>query len=433
MNPAPTIEAMRTASRALSSDDPRQIVRTAQALQDALDAVKADALARISESRVFELDGASTLSTWVRDELRLSAKDTAALVNAASTLTHLPAVAQAAAEGLIRAEHIAVFSYGLKHIGTPTMAQSEPWLLDVARHHEPNQLLTVVRALREAVYPDELDKAWAEGMDRQDIQVVRVPGGWHVTGFLNATTGAKLRAVLDTVAKPTDKDDTRPGSERRVDGFDHLITRILQSGLPSDKGVRPHLSVIADAETLRAALDHQPGITAAPTKPAQLAGYGPIGPRLLTYLACLADFTPILTRKDFPANAAVLNVGRTHRNATHQQRLAVNARQGGVCATPGCHHTHLEIHHVIWWSHGGPTNLDLLIGLCVRCHHLLHRGLLKITGNATDGFEFTNQDNRPLIAAYRQRLATHRENWAIHKTAITIERRRQERLQVSRK
>jgi len=37
-----------------------------------------------------------------------------------------------------------------------------------------------------------------------------------------------------------------------------------------------------------------------------------------------------------------------------------------------------------------------MIGLCVRCHHLLHRGLLHITGDATNGFEFTNRHGTPL-------------------------------------
>jgi hypothetical protein len=106
----------------------------------------------------------------------------------------------------------------------------------------------------------------------------------------------------------------------------------------------------------------------------------------------------------------------------------VIARQGGVCAAPGCRHTHLEIHHVIWWSRGGPTDLDLLIGLCVRCHHLLHRGLLHVTGNADAGFDFTNRDNRPLLKAYKQRRAVHQEAWQLHKTAIGIRRRRSERL-----
>ncbi len=74
----------------------------------------------------------------------------------------------------------------------------------MAKANEPGELFKVVRALREAVFPDDLDKAWAEGMDRQDIQVTAVFDGCHVTGFLNAVTGAKFKAVLDSVSKPTD-------------------------------------------------------------------------------------------------------------------------------------------------------------------------------------------------------------------------------------
>jgi len=428
MDPTPVIEAMRTAACALVAGDPREQVRAIQTAQDALDAAKAEGLAAMEVTKDFELDGASTLNTWVRNELRLSAKDATALVRAAATLAQLPAVADAAAAGQIRADHVDVFTYGLKHIGADVLIQSESWLLDVARSNPPHELRTVIRALREAIFPDELDQAWMDGMDKQDINVAPVPGGWHVSGFLNVTAGAKFKKVLDSVSAPHDKDDTRSGSERRVQGLDDLMTTVLESGtLPSDKGIRPHLSVIVDAETLQEAV--RPGSTDGSGSPAQLAGHGSIGPDLLTYLACLSDFSPILTQIGFPKKQSqILNVGRGHRAPTLKQRRAVIARQGGVCAAPGCRHTHLEIHHVIWWSRGGLTDIDLLIGLCVRCHHLLHRGLLHVTGNADDGFEFTNRDNRPLLKAYKQRRAAHREAWQLHKTAIGIRRRRSERL-----
>ena len=83
-------------------------------------------------------------------------------------------------------------------------------------------------------------------MDRQDIQVNPVPDGWHVNGFLNTATGAKFRQVLDTLGAPRDADDQRPGAERRVDAFDRMLTTVLEAGLPSDKGIRPQLSVIVD-------------------------------------------------------------------------------------------------------------------------------------------------------------------------------------------
>lgn len=124
----------------------------------------------------------------------------------------------------------------------------------------------------------------------------------------------------------------------------------------------------------------------------------------------------------------VLNVGRTQRLATKKQRIGILARQKGVCAAPGCSHTHLEIHYVQWWhADGGPTDIDVMIGLCVRCHHLVHRGLFRISGNAVDGFDFRRQDNRPALAAYRDRKATQDELRQIRLVALAIAERRRQR------
>ncbi|MBC7593963.1 MAG: DUF222 domain-containing protein [Kineosporiaceae bacterium] len=188
MDSAPTIEALRVASRVLDCGSDRDAVKAIQRAQDALDAVKAERLASLQTSRDFELDGASTLSTWVRNELRLSAKEASTLVSAAATCAHLPAVAEAAAAGQIRAAHVATFTYGLKHIGYKVVTDSESWLLDVAKTCEPNELFRVIRALRDAIYPEELDKDWAKGMDKQDIQVNAVPQGFHEPGSRPATS-----------------------------------------------------------------------------------------------------------------------------------------------------------------------------------------------------------------------------------------------------
>ena len=318
MDSGRTIERLRDAARALRSFDDRAALRAIQAAQDALDAAKADRLAALGESKEFELDGASTIATWARNELRLDAGRTKALVHAAATAKRLPEVGMAAAEGRIRLDHVAVFSYGLKHIGATVVGESEGWLLDVATTHEPAALRQVMRSLREAVYPDELDEAWAKGMDKQDIQVNPVPDGWHVNGFLNTSTGAKFKQVLDTLGAPRDADDQRPGSERRIDAFDRMVTQVLEAGLPSDKGIRPQLSVIVDT--------HGPS--------ARLAGFGSIGPKLLDYLTCLSDLTPIVTTGGELEQARILSVGRTRRHANRRQRRAIIAKQGGECATP---------------------------------------------------------------------------------------------------
>ncbi|MGB9012304.1 MAG: DUF222 domain-containing protein, partial [Aeromicrobium sp.] len=364
------VEALREAARLVGMGPDTDALRAIQTAQDALDAAKAAHLAGLEQSRGFEADGASSVTSLVRSRLLVSAPEAHALTRAGSTLVQLPRVAEAAQVGAIRLEHVNVFSYGLRHIGTRVVTDAQDWLLQVAQTCEPAELRRVMRALRAATYPGELDDAWAKGMDKADLQVNAVPEGFHVTGFLPIQVGSRFRTVLDSLSAPVDADDQRTGPERRVDAIDQLCQQILDAGLPSDKGVRPHVSVTADAETVHAAATHTRGTTSDPMVSADLAGFGPIGPELLSMIGCTADVTPILTHQmpNF-SQSRVLNVGRTHRLATLKQRRAVLARQEGRCAAPGCRNTHPEIHHVVWWSRGGPTDLDNLVGLCSRCHH----------------------------------------------------------------
>lgn len=381
-----TVEVLRRAAQALAVGDVRESLRAVQSAQDVLDGVKAELLVQLNDQSLYELDGASTAKSWVRTQLRVDGGQASRWLRCAHATRRLPAVAQAVAAGEIRTEHVNVFAYGLKHIGDEIVTDAIDWLLGVAKTSEPGELFAVMKQLRDAVYPEELDDAWAKGADQQHFSVEPVPLGYHVSGFLPTEIGARVRAVLDSLAAPQGEGDSRSKDQRNVDAVDELASSFLASGLPSDQGIRPHLSVRVDAETL----DGQPG------EPATLDGFGPIGPELLALLACTADVTPILTKQAFLQGSIVLNVGRTRRLATLKQRRAILARQGGLCAGPGCRNTHLEIHHVVWWSKGGPTDLDNLVGVCSRCHHLVHRGLLNISGNATEGFRFANHLGRRL-------------------------------------
>jgi hypothetical protein len=46
-----------------------------------------------------------------------------------------------------------------------------------------------------------------------------------------------------------------------------------------------------------------------------------------------------------------------------------------------------------------------MIGLCVRCHHLVHRELLTITADGTGGFDFTTTLGKPIERRPRPRLS----------------------------
>lgn len=407
------------------------VLRAAQLGRDVLDAVRVRGVEELVETAGYEDEGASSVTTWARRELRIDPQETARLRRATTVASVLPRIGEAASAGLLRLEHLNAFAYGIKHIGAEKMVAAEEVLLEHATTHEPGALLRLIKRLRAHLYPDDLDEAWMAGMDREDLRLTPCGEGFHVTGFLGATTGAAFDAVLKNLSVPRSEGDDRSPSQRRMAGLSALLTGILDAGvLPGDRGVRPHVTVTIPAGVYAAAAaanDPGPhadaGFEARSADPevrrrsrslegrsltsrrgevevAELDGFGPIGPGLAGYLACLGDTTPVMTAGSRPGSG-VLDVGRTRRVATLRQRKAVEARQGGRCATPGCENPIEEIHHIIWWAAGGRTDQHNLSGECKGCHRLVHAGKLVITvvkkpGASQPTLRFTNRHGQPV-------------------------------------
>lgn len=67
------------------------------------------------------------------------------------------------------------------------------------------------------------------------------------------------------------------------------------------------------------------------------------------------------------------DLGRAQREVTQALRELVGALDGERCRFPGCtRHKKLHAHHVVYWSHGGSTDLDNLVLVCSRHHTLIH-------------------------------------------------------------
>ena len=89
-------------------------------------------------------------------------------------------------------------------------------------------------------------------------------------------------------------------------------------------------------------------------------------------LCCEAEIVPVVLGSD----GEVLDVGRTERTANRAQRRALRAMHR-TCAHPDCTvgFSACRIHHVKWWwEHNGPTDIDNLLPLCERHHHVVHEG-----------------------------------------------------------
>lgn len=83
----------------------------------------------------------------------------------------------------------------------------------------------------------------------------------------------------------------------------------------------------------------------------------------------------VLQRVTLDPKGVPIEVGRKHRTATDAQWAALRAVYS-TCAWAGCDRSlsHCQAHHVIFWEHGGPTDLINLVPLCSHHHHLVHEG-----------------------------------------------------------
>ena len=88
--------------------------------------------------------------------------------------------------------------------------------------------------------------------------------------------------------------------------------------------------------------------------------------RVLAELAGDADVSTVVVRNGVVLHApGELNLGRATRLANRAQQRALRGLYR-CCAIPGCtvDYDRCDLHHVLWWRHGGRTDLDNLLPIC---------------------------------------------------------------------
>jgi hypothetical protein len=209
-------------------------------------------------------------------------------------------------------------------------------------------------------------------------------GNWRLSALLPADEGALVERALDTARRGLAEDDPT----RHPSWADALVAMADRS-LGQAASSRPHCDRHLVVMHLRA---DQDGTLAN-------LHLGPALPDALRRLiGCDARLRPLAE-----VAGVSLSVGRAQRIVADRTRMAVEDRDGG-CRAPGCGATRwLQVHHVIHWEDGGPTDTDNLVALCSRHHRLHHLGLLGIEGDADrpDGLVFTDAKGRRLTGCGR--------------------------------
>ncbi|MGH8964906.1 MAG: DUF222 domain-containing protein, partial [Actinomycetes bacterium] len=186
------------------------------------------------------------------------------------------------------------------------------------------------------------------------------PGGTLTGRYEDAAMFDAIAALVDAMSKPLTSDDTRGVERRQAEALAEVCGWVLDHGddVPDTGGRRPQLNVLIGLEDLEAR-----------ARAATLDFGGTLTPEALRMLACDAAVIPIVMN----GAGQPLDVGRATRVIPDGLRRAVTARDRG-CAHPGCDRppSWCEIHHILAWENGGPTQLDNLVMLCRAHHRLMH-------------------------------------------------------------
>ncbi|MGH8899080.1 MAG: DUF222 domain-containing protein [Egibacteraceae bacterium] len=180
-------------------------------------------------------------------------------------------------------------------------------------------------------------RAWANR--RASVTSDGLDGSGCVEARLDPVGIATLTAALDPLARKTGHADERTYPQRLADALVELARRSLDSGgLPQVAVQRPHVILIATAE----ALDGKAGASAA-----RLDGVGPVSSATAQMVCCDAE-TDRANLPHPPAlngtrNGEVLDAGRTRRQPTKAQRVAVIARDR-VCVGCGALASRCQVH-----------------------------------------------------------------------------------------
>ncbi|MEY9874157.1 hypothetical protein ABH931_003651, partial [Streptacidiphilus sp. MAP12-33] len=197
---------------------------------------------------------------FLRTHAQMSQGRAGRLVVLARELDRLPGVRAAQAAGWLSADQVEVVARELAPIEDEVARERAAGLMV---EHAPGlhlaQVRQVARQLHIHLVP-EGDAGAEVGAPRPFQSWVRLSRTgttgdpfWVLSGELSPLVGERLRTALEAAMGTAVVGETRTHAERMGDGLEVVTGLVLDGGrLPMTGGQRPHLTVVADLEALRA-------------------------------------------------------------------------------------------------------------------------------------------------------------------------------------
>ena len=308
------------------------------------------------------------------DASRTSLRDAERTVRRAHTVQSLPPLGEALAVGAVAGAHVDIAARALRQLEPHErgeLVDRATWLAAMAGRTTPEEfgrtMDAEVRRIRRDGGAERLEQQ--RRATRLRTSVSPRDGMWCLTGRFDPATGLRLHgrlqaALAEVLAGELPESCPSDPFEQQDFLLAHaLVALVCQAG--AGAGVaRPEVSVVVDlTETQRAR---------TPIVDWGLPVEVPLA--VLRELAEDADVAGVFVDHGVVWHApGVLDLGRTCRVANRAQRRALHGLYA-TCAIPGCavKYDRCKLHHVVWWEHGGATDLANLLPVCERHHHCIH-------------------------------------------------------------
>jgi hypothetical protein len=295
------------------------------------------------------------------------------------TVEKVPQLGDALANGDVGGEHVDAVTDALAGVeGTAALelARRAGELVEDADGCSPEELARRLRAERRNLDDESgIDRLERQRRDsRYRSRVDPVTGMYKFWGQLDPLSGLKLSNWLaaevaarfaEAVPEGAPSDPVEKNAFLAALALHGLVERGATGRGATGRGSgRPEMTVVIDTRV-------------ADERGAPVVDWGPpvdLPHEVLVDLFGQSDVAAVIVRNGAVVHApGRMDLGRTTRLANAAQRRVLRALYPR-CAIPDCpvRFDHCKIHHVVWWRHGGRTDLDNLLPVCFRHHRAIH-------------------------------------------------------------
>ena len=295
-----------------------------------------------------------------------------------------PLIESAFAVGRINFDHANAIVTALVQVPTEHRNAVEAALVQLAEEMPASELGDYIEELLVAcgVEPSA-DEAAAKRLERRGLTISPTFDGLRsVSGLLSPEVGAVLELALSTLAVNAGAEDDRTFAQRRHDAVGELADHFLaHADTPAVNGERPRIMVTIGLDALEGRLLASWG---------SLPDGAKVSPATARRLACDSEVIPAV----LGARGDVLDLAVASRSFSTAVRRAAWLEQNGRCAFPGCRRPPVDCHHIVWWTHGGPSTLGNAAWLCSFHHWLTHERGWQMWRRRDRGFNWRSPDGR---------------------------------------